>query len=431
MVIYGAALDYIYRGGRAFGYMSDVIVFPSQVLKIAETAFRQVIYGSSVELLAADQSAEGSGFEFYFEKGTHDSLGFLLLNRFDGDLGYSKSELWDLNEQRRVHQWDFSDVNEIWSEIKYESDLHDIEVDFAAHRFRNWHSFLRPDGTILVPRGLMISVDMCNEPKLFQGDGIYHHSLQIDADGHYWAPSYFEPKVTPLGNDDFADDAIVQIDSYGEIKKKISVIQILRDNGLESRIFGVGKVWDDPVHINDIEPVRVDGEFWQSGDLFLSLRHLSAVALYRPSTNKIIWYQEGPWLHQHDIDIVSDHEISIFNNDAILNDNSFTIRDGVNKIYKFDFKNNKISEIFSQLVRSENIRTVTGGLIDTFGNSGMIESTDQGFLIGFDPAEASSKILWKFVNRASDGSIYLVNNSRLLQAKDVKDISWRLDECSE
>ena len=43
------------------------------------------------------------------------------------------------------------------------------------------------------------------------------------------------------------------------------------------------------------------------------------VILYRPETNKIIKIIEGGFLHQHDVDILDDRTISIYNNNVLLN----------------------------------------------------------------------------------------------------------------
>ncbi|WP_369817405.1 MULTISPECIES: arylsulfotransferase family protein [Actibacterium] len=59
-----------------------------------------------------------------------------------------------------------------------------------------------------------------------------------------------------------------------------------------------------------------DGPCWQQGDLFVSMRHISTVMLYRPSTNRVLWLREGPWSSQHDVDIVDDHTIAAFNNNV-------------------------------------------------------------------------------------------------------------------
>ena len=75
---------------------------------------------------------------------------------------------------------------------------------------------------------------------------------------------------------------------------------------------------DDPIHLNDIEPVNFDSNHWLKGDIFLSIRSLSLIILYRPSTNKVIWYKQGPWRFQHDIDIIDEGTIAIFDNNATL-----------------------------------------------------------------------------------------------------------------
>ena len=46
--------------------------------------------------------------------------------------------------------------------------------------------------------------------------------------------------------------------------------EIFIENGLEYLLFSTGS-WEfnsDPIHLNDIQPVDFDGEFWQKGDVF-------------------------------------------------------------------------------------------------------------------------------------------------------------------
>ena len=68
-----------------------------------------------------------------------------------------------------------------------------------------------------------------------------------------------------------------------------TISQILIENGLEHLLFTSKEIYrfnTDPIHLNDIQPVNFDGEFWKKGDVFFSLRHQSMILLYRPSTNK-------------------------------------------------------------------------------------------------------------------------------------------------
>ena len=116
----------------------------------------------------------------------------------------------------------------------------------------------------------------------------------------------------------YADDGIVKLSPDGEILFEKSVSQIFIDNGLEYLLFSVGdrNFTLDPIHLNDIQPVNFDSKYWKKGDVFISIRHQSMVFLYRPSTNKIIWKGTGPFFHQHDVDILNDHQISVFNNNS-------------------------------------------------------------------------------------------------------------------
>ena len=94
-----------------------------------------------------------------------------------------------------------------------------------------------------------------------------------------------------------------------------SVSQILIDNGLEHLVFWGGGYNNDPIHLNDISGAQ-ERAVLAEGRSVSQPAHPSTVMLYRPSTNKVIWRKDGPWSKQHDVDILDDHRISIFNNNG-------------------------------------------------------------------------------------------------------------------
>ena len=100
---------------------------------------------------------------------------------------------------------------------------------------------------------------------------------------------------------------------------------------------------DDPTHLNDIQPVLDDGPYWKKGDLFLSLRNISTVMLYRPSTDEILWIKRGPWIAQHDVDILDDHRISIYDNDVEARAPGKPYIAGTSQVMVYDFATRKIS----------------------------------------------------------------------------------------
>ena len=96
--------------------------------------------------------------------------------------------------------------------------------------------------------------------------------------------------------------------------KSLSLFDILKDNGIHNRIYTYDRPEHDFIHLNDIQPVLKDGKFWKKDDVFSALGHLSMIVLYRPSSNEVVWFTQDNIFHQHDVDIINENEISIFNN---------------------------------------------------------------------------------------------------------------------
>ena len=109
----------------------------------------------------------------------------------------------------------------------------------------------------------------------------------------------------------------------------IKISEILIENKIVSKNFAINSSLSgelNPIHLNDIEPTfSFDTEFGLfQGDVFISIRHQSAIIHYRPSTNKVINYITGPFAQQHDVNVISDKEISIFNNNNFFVDNEYS-----------------------------------------------------------------------------------------------------------
>lgn len=105
------------------------------------------------------------------------------------------------------------------------------------------------------------------------------------------APSLIEPSpVTKL--ETFRDDAITRLVPDGRIVMQRSMAEVLIRDGYSYLIYQ--NFNDEPLHMNDIEPVRVDGPCWKRGDVLVSMRHVSLALLCRPSTDQIVWIRQGP-----------------------------------------------------------------------------------------------------------------------------------------
>jgi len=244
----------------------------------------------------------------------------------------------------------------------------------------------------------------------------------MDHEKNLWIPfNYFPTSVFPGRLDEklgivvnhFQDDGIMKISSDGKILFKKSIIQIFLDNNLEDIIYP-GEITFDPTHVNDIQPVLFDSPHFKIGDVFLSLRSISMIILYRPSTNKIIWFKKNPWIYQHDVDIINENQISIYNNKNI--DNSFNTDKKNNNILIYDFNKKKVLNFYDPLFKKYDIRTETSGLSEIMPDGSIfIEEANYGRLIHM---KKEGKIIWEYINRADNGNLYPLFWSRLLKNLD-------------
>jgi hypothetical protein len=193
-----------------------------------------------------------------------------------------------------------------------------------------------PRNCILLPnQNLIVAFDETN--NLFRIDRnskiiwknqekIFHHAMNPGPAGNIWICTSGVRSVYDHVheiNRPFRDDYLTQIDpATGKILQDKSVADILLQNGYRNFVYGFtnrikssGNDWD-PLHLNDIEPAISSSPYWQKGDLFVSLRHRSLVFQYEPENGKIRRLLYGPFLNQHDVDLISDNKLSIFNNNV-------------------------------------------------------------------------------------------------------------------
>ena len=171
----------------------------------------------------------------------------------------------------------------------------------------------------------------------------------------------------------------------------------------------------DPIHLNDIQPVEFDGKYWKKGDVFLSLRHQSMVFLYRPSTNKIIWKGTGPFFHQHDVDILDENRIAVFNNNSKVFPQGDVV-DGSNEVIVYDFRTNEYLSYLSESLIKNDVRTITQGRSEILTNGDLfVEETDNGRILYFNE---DGSLRWTHVNRATNGDVFILGWSRILYTQD-------------
>jgi hypothetical protein len=319
-----------------------------------------------------------------------------------------------MDKQVLRHTWHLVGVSELWSTVDLHSSQIDLVRDRPDARFRG-AALLNADGSLVVSDETpLVKFSPCSKAKLIDGKHVYHHSVERGLDASIWAARYQEPKTVSIGRVNFIEDVIVNISPNGAVIFEKSVIKILEENNLKHLVYGQGGDQDDPIHLNDIEPILNSGPFWTAGDVFLSLRNRSLVLLYRPSSNKIIWYKQGPWLHQHDVGVVDAGRISVFNNNAYRKGVDGLEVEGNNNVLIYDFLEDSTVSSWQVGFDKNNVRTATEGRGTVVGHEIFVEESNYGRLMQFDERGTVS---WSYVNRARNGRTYVVSWSRIISSE--------------
>ena len=345
---------------------------------------------------------------------------YLLLSRYNGDIEESVVELVDLKGFDILHTWN-PDINSFFEKVDIVEggQWEKLIRDRNNKRANIGHPLLTGDGSLLFQSGSpLVKIDKNSELEWIKDDGVYHHSNEEDNEGNFWVcvqyyPYKIDQKYTGDEYGNYFDDGIRKISSNGDILFDKSVSEIFIENGMEYLLFSVGdrNFTRDPIHLNDIQPVENDTKYWKKGDVFLSLRHQSMVLLYRPKTNEIIWKGTGKFYHQHDVDILDDSRISIFDNNSKDFFNG-DIVDGNNRVVIYDFETTEYSYYLNESLINEDVRTTTQGRSQILPNGDLfIEESNHGRILYFN---ANGSLRHEFINRADNAYIYKVNWSRIL-----------------
>jgi len=359
-------------------------------------------------LVVKNERFSKKGLNFYTDKRTPY---LLLLSRYDNDLEQNIVEVIDLVDGKKLHRWSFPDLSVFHFNSQNKFHTHPNELDLESSKII--HPFLNQDGSLVFnfyENSPLFSVDSCGKLLWKNLSFAFHHSLEKDSQGNYWSAGFLD-KTHPIYGQGFIDDRIIKVSSAGRTLFSKSVLEILIENNLQNKVYTYDKFVNDPIHLNDIQPVLKDGKYWREGDLFLSLSHLNLILLYRPSTNKLIWWKQEQMMHQHDIDIIGTDRISVFNNNRITTQTGNTVI-GTNEVLVFDFTKDSFTSPYKALFQKENLKTINQGL-SSIGEKGelFVEETRAGRLIFFN---AEGKKEWEFINKDSKGRTFVLNWSRII-----------------
>lgn len=407
-VIFGASVHHVIVGNHRLGTFGEVLLVIAEFPSLAKKSIVEIGGGSSLSLEDTRfTNLDGFKKNGKVPSGAKNDKGYLLLSSYDDEKGQSTVQLIRIADQKSLYEW-APDIEQLAELDQIENEY---EYEIIKSSFQMRHPLLLNDGGIVFKyTSPLFNIDACSAVKMSL-DGIFHHSTEADADGNYWVPSVMYPSSFK-GVLNHRDDAIAQISPEGKVLFKKSVAKILYENGYRGLL--AAGFQEDPIHLNDIHPALYDSPYWKKGDLLMSLRHLSTIFLYRPNTNKIIWLKTGPWMNQHDVNFIGDHELSVFGNNVIRGND--VLMDGHNNVYRYDFQTDEVSTPYNEVMKSMEVKTLTEGIGTILENGDVfVEEQNNGRILRMSP----DGVQWEFVRRIDETHIAMPSWSRYLTHEEV------------
>jgi len=405
VILFGAIVVDALVGGSRLGFISKVAV---EVASIPQTVARGLRPDERMNVPGIlPKLPDGLWMN---PKDDFNDDGYLLVSRYREDLNRFVVELVSLSNGKVLHRY-APDVGAIHARSKMVSPLVDLMRDRGPSIYIMYHPMLTPAGGLISHHvSPLVSIDRCSNIE-WTIDGIFHHAIERGGDGNYWVgytyPKARQPNVSPK----YDDQALAQVSPSGKILQLIPLRKILDGNNLQG-LLDSRSYTDDPYHLNDIEPALTNSKFWRAGDLFLSFRHFSGLMLYRPSTGKVLWSRQGITYAQHDIQILDNHRIAIFDNNARPTWPRIKVA-GHNRTTVYDFATDEISHPFDAALAKERVATATQGrqMIQANGDV-VIEETEYGRILRLAP---DGTLRWRYISARADGRRTVLGWSRYLE----------------
>ena len=403
IILYGSLLRHHYLGGQQFNNISKIATFfadiPSNLKKILLPDYD----------IISKKHKDKKKLSSKINK-NEDRL--LLLSRYSPTKKNFVVEIIDLKTFEVLHQYKNTKKKEIIKFINNKEEYKNFISRPKNKQIMKSPLMLR-DGSIIYQQeyGPLVRKNFCGKIMWVNSEDLFHHYITKYDDKHIFVPSSKYPFSNKVGNYKknfgFKDDSITKLNIDGTIIYQKSLIEILKENDfLSDSIFKN----EDPIHLNKIEPVLKDTKYFKKGDLFLSSPTISTIIHYSPISNKIINYLVGEFSWQHDVDVISENEISIFNN------NEYGIDSKYSEILIYNFETKKYKKILEKKLKKENFKTRLQGVHQTLNDGSLLlEETMHGRLLLFDKY---GNLKLEYINKHNNKS-YMLAWSTIIEDKDL------------
>lgn len=310
-----------------------------------------------------------------------------------------------------VHEWrrPYSSVWENTSAVR--NPVPDDHTFFRkAHLFPNGDLLALYEGVGDTPYGYGLVRLTPDSATVWKNLDNLHHDFDVTPHGDIIALSHGFRK-TPLAHADqfeppYLEDALVVIGEDGATRDRLSLLDALNDSPYRSLLWRIPYYsMEDPLHANSVDYLdagraehlakRLPAA--REGQVLVSMREIAGgtIALVDLELRQVVWAARGPWLAQHDPDVMPDGTIQIFDNRGNLGapSRSRILRfDPATFAIEWSFTGDPDNPLDSPIRASHQPLPNGNTLITESGGGRLLETTEDG------------RIAWEYVNPLRGGS---------------------------
>ena len=306
-----------------------------------------------------------------------------------------------------IHEW-MPRWDEIWPSPEAEAFSKDVRPVPGDGMYLHGIDVL-PDGSYVANYEHLSSfrMDVCGE-VMWKKENLGHHAVYYDQDDNtIWLTTENKTPSTEPSMYNVRDWTLQQVSLGGEVLREISVVDILKKNGLIGLLYLASlhnesvAVRGDTLHLNDVEifPEGYDSTVFAPGDIMFSLRNINAVFVVDPETLEIKFKSVGQVLRQHDPDFTPDGNITVFNNNNLQP--TIGPDRGQSYILRIDTETNEIETLAGDREENRFFTDIMGTHQVLPNGNILVNSSGQGRVFEFSP---EGDPLWRWSNLGTNGS---------------------------
>jgi Arylsulfotransferase (ASST) len=234
-----------------------------------------------------------------------------------------------------------------------------------------------------------------------------HHDLDVGEDGRIYAISNSMVDQLPKGLDYIPRPCLVDfvdvLSPDGQLEKRISLLKAFQDSpyapllcplerpprrdgpGAARAAVPVPPLVDevrrrDVLHANAVKVLNPSlaprFPLFKAGQLLISARHLDAIAVLDPDSEKIVWAARGPWHAQHDPTFLDNGHFLLFDNQGSPRGSRVLEYDPCTQAFPWSYQEDQKGVRFFSSLRGMSQRLANGNTLIVNSDSGeMFEVT--------------------------------------------------------